>query len=71
MSLLHACSILTWCRVLDTGTLLSPGYGSRLRLYVDNRSLQHRDLCGTLPLPQGVYHYRWVAHIHIAQPRAG
>jgi hypothetical protein len=63
--------MLTWCRVLDSGTLLSPAYGSRLRLHVDNRSLQYRDLRHTIPLPQGVYHFGWVGHIPVAQPRAG
>jgi hypothetical protein len=50
LSLLHTRLIWTWCRVLDPGTLLSPAYGSRFRLHVDNRSLQHRDLRNTLPL---------------------
>lgn len=62
--------ILTWCRVLDSIRVLGPEDRCRLRLHVDNRSFQHRDLHDTFPLLQGLYHDRWLAHAPVVVTRA-
>lgn len=53
-------------RVLDSGRIFGSAYGQRLCIYVDDYTVQHRNLRATFPQLQGIYHDRWVAYASTA-----